>query len=65
MAESMSQRTIQAQPDNATFLDTYAWILHLQGQDYLAAFYIQKALRNAAEEDKEEIEKHYKIIMKE
>ena len=64
-AESMSQRTIQAQPDNATFLDTYAWILHLQGQDYLAAFYIQKALRNAAEEDKEEIEKHYKIIMKE
>ena len=65
LAESMSQRTIQAQPDNATFLDTYAWILHLQGQDYLAAFYIQKALRNATEEEKEEIEKHYKIIMKE
>ena len=65
LAESMSQRTIQAQPDNATFLDTYAWILHLQGQDYLAAFYIQKALRNAAEEEKEEIVKHYKIIMKE
>ena len=43
----------------------YAWILHLQGQDYLAAFYIQKALHNAAEEEKEEIEKHYKIIMKE
>ena len=28
----MSRRTIEAEPDNATYLDTYAWILHLQGK---------------------------------
>ena len=27
-AEQMSRRTIEAEPDNATYLDTYAWILY-------------------------------------
>lgn len=30
-AEEMSYRTIKAEPDNKTYLDTYAWILFMQG----------------------------------
>ncbi len=63
-AEQMSLQTIREQPENAIFLDTYAWILHLQGQDALAGFYIRKALQNAQEDDKKEIEEHYKVIIK-
>ena len=28
----MSRRTIESEPDNATYLDTYAWILYLMGK---------------------------------
>lgn len=63
-AEQMSQLTIREQPENATFLDTYAWILHLQGQDSLAAFYIRKAMQNAAPDERTEIEAHYHAIIK-
>ena len=28
----MSKKTIEAEPDNATYLDTFAWILYLQGK---------------------------------
>lgn len=63
-AEKMSQQTIREQPENPTFLDTYAWILHLQGQDSLASFYIRKALQNATDDDKKEIEAHYRAIIK-
>ena len=29
---AMSRRTIESEPDNATYLDTYAWILYLMGK---------------------------------
>lgn len=32
-AAQMSRKTIESEPDNATYLDTYGWILHLQGKD--------------------------------
>ena len=35
-AEKMSYRVIKAQPDNRTYLDTYAWILFMQ-KDYTTA----------------------------
>ena len=28
----MSRKTIEAEPDNATYLDTYGWILYLLGR---------------------------------
>ena len=28
----MSKKTIEAEPDNSTYLDTYGWILYLQGK---------------------------------
>ena len=61
-AEKMSQRTIQKEARNATYLDTYAWILHLQGQDTLALFYIKKALENADSTADETIYQHLEII---
>jgi len=43
-AESMSGRTIQLEPQNATYLDTYAWILFKQNDFRAAKFYIERAL---------------------
>lgn len=62
-AEKMSATTIQAEPDNAVFLDTYAWILYLKGQNTLAEFYLKKALENAHHDDvKEVIVEHLKEV---
>ena len=43
-AEQMSLRTIKAEPGNATYLDTYAWILYKQERYNEALTYIEKAL---------------------
>ena len=43
-AEAMSGKTIQAEPQNATYLDTYAWILFKQNDFRAAKFYIERAL---------------------
>ena len=43
-AEQMSLRAIKAEPDNATYLDTYAWILYKQKRYVEAWEYIDKAL---------------------
>lgn len=48
-AERMSRHTIEAEPKNTTFLDTYAWILFQQKQYEQARIYIDETLRNAAE----------------
>lgn len=44
-AERMSRRTVEAEPENANSLDTYAWILHLLGRDSEALPYAQRAVR--------------------
>lgn len=62
-AERLSQMTIQKEPDNAVFLDTYGWILYLQGQKQLATFYLNKALMNASDKSvKIEILRHLNAI---
>ena len=45
-AEEMSFKTIKAEPKNATYLDTYAWILFMQGRYTEARVYIDQALQN-------------------
>ena len=45
-AEQMSYKTIKAEPKNATYLDTYAWILFMQQRYTEAAVYIEQALQN-------------------
>lgn len=45
-AEKMSFRTIKAEPKNATYLDTYAWILFMQKRYDEAKTYIDQTLEN-------------------
>ncbi len=45
-AAQMSYRTVQAEPDNSTFLDTYAWILFKQKKYADALQYIDMAVEN-------------------
>lgn len=43
-AEEMSYKTIKAEPKNATYLDTYAWILFEKGNYAEARIYIDDAI---------------------
>ncbi len=43
-AAAMSLKTITAEPENPTYLDTYGWILFLQGKAEEAKPYFQKAM---------------------
>ncbi|MBO7141103.1 MAG: tetratricopeptide repeat protein [Prevotella sp.] len=45
-AEQMSYKTIKAEPKNATYLDTYAWILFVQQRYEEARIYIDLAIEN-------------------
>ena len=45
-AEQMSRRTVEREPFNATYLDTYAWIVFLQQRYGEARVYIDRALKN-------------------
>lgn len=45
-AEQMSRKTIDAEPNNSTFLDTYAWILFMEGKYADAKTYIDRAIAN-------------------
>ena len=45
-AEEMSFKTVKAEPKNATYLDTYAWILFMQGRYAEAKVYIDQALQH-------------------
>ena len=45
-AEEMSYRTIREEPKNATYLDTYAWIMFMQERYAEAKIYIDQALQN-------------------
>jgi tetratricopeptide (TPR) repeat protein len=49
-AEEMSYRTVKAEPDNGTYLDTYAWILFEKGKYTEAKIYIDQALKNGGDE---------------
>ena len=50
-AEEMSVKTIQAEPTSATYLDTYAWILFLEGRYEEAKMYIDQAISNDSTEE--------------
>ncbi len=44
-ARQMSAKTLEQEPEEPTYLDTYAWILFLQGNYVEARKYIDKALK--------------------
>ncbi len=43
-AEMMSQKTVVAEPDNKTYLDTYAWVLFMSGKYKDAKIYIDRVI---------------------
>lgn len=49
-AEEMSYKTVKAEPNNATYLDTYAWILFEKGKYSEAKIYMDDAMKNGGEE---------------
>lgn len=55
-AEEMSYKTVKAEPDNATFLDTYAWILFVKGRYEEARVYIDNAMKADKEKSSEVVE---------
>ena len=50
-AEEMSYRTIKAEPNNITYLDTYAWILFMKKNYTEARIYIDKVVAPEEPED--------------
>ena len=43
-AERMSAQCIRMEPNNSTYLDTYAWVFFVQGNYALAKIYIERAV---------------------
>ena len=62
VAEKLSAKVIQANPDNATYLDTYAWVFFKKKDYQLAKFYIETALSKGTEDSTVLIE-HYGDIL--
>jgi tetratricopeptide (TPR) repeat protein len=61
-AERMSAKCVQIQPDNATYIDTYAWVFFQQGNYSLAKFYIESALSKNRDNSGDIVE-HYGDIL--
>lgn len=50
-AEKLASNVISAEPDNATYLDTYAWVLYKRGAYTLAKLYMKKAIDKSPSPD--------------
>lgn len=50
-AEKLASNVISAEPDNATYLDTYAWVLYKRGAYALAKLYMKKAIDRSPSPD--------------
>lgn len=61
-AERMAGMVVKLEPNNATYLDTYAWIYFQQGNYMLAKFYINSAISKAKEPSSDILE-HYGDIL--
>ncbi|MFV0506187.1 MAG: hypothetical protein ACK5L5_05685 [Bacteroidales bacterium] len=63
-AEKMSAKTIERDPRNSTFLDTYAWVLFKQKEYSLAKYYIESCVENLKKgEESGVIYEHYGDIL--
>jgi tetratricopeptide (TPR) repeat protein len=62
VAEKLSSSVVQNNPNNSTYLDTYAWVLFKKKDFKLAKFYMESALSNSKEDSPVLIE-HYGDIL--
>ncbi len=61
-AESMAAKAVNANPNNATFIDTYAWVYFKKKNYDMALFYIKSAISNA-DDPSSDILEHYGDIL--
>jgi len=61
-AERMSALTVKMEPDNATYIDTYAWIFFKQGNIVLAKMYMEQAI-SKDRTNSAELRDHYGDIL--
>lgn len=61
-AERFSNKVVQANPNNPTYLDTHAWVLFKRKDYSLAKFYIESALENGGADNGTLLE-HYGDIL--
>ena len=62
-AERMSGITVKAEPTNATFLDTYGWVLFKQGAFTMAKIYIENAVKYTEDKPSAEVMEHYGDVL--
>lgn len=63
-AEKMSAKTVELEPKNSTYLDTYAWILYQEENYSLAKFYIERAVDNLKKDEENGVVlEHYGDIL--
>lgn len=62
-AERMSAQTVQLEPNNPTYIDTYAWVFFQKGNYSLAKFYIESALSKTQAGVSSDIIEHYGDIL--
>jgi predicted negative regulator of RcsB-dependent stress response len=58
----MSSHVVQANPDNSTYLDTYAWVLFKRKDYKLAKYQIEIAIKNGGDLNSVIVE-HYADIL--
>lgn len=61
-AYEMSRRSVELEPDDATYLDTLAWILFLQGKPQDAKPLLKKAMLHGGKENPEILD-HYAEVL--
>lgn len=61
-AYAMSKITIEKEPDNPTYLDTFGWILHLMGKDLEAKPFFKHAMLYGGK-DSPELLDHYATVL--
>ena len=62
-AERLSARAVKYEPENATYLDTYAWVYFKKGEYSLALTYIKAAFAYSEGEESAELYEHYGDIL--
>jgi len=61
-AEKMAKKANNLAPDNASFQDTYGWVLYMRGNYRNALFWIEEALKSGAENDPVVLDHHGDVL---
>ncbi|GBU08541.1 hypothetical protein AwDysgo_18720 [Bacteroidales bacterium] len=63
-AERMSSVCVKLEPNNSTYIDTYAWIFFIQENYSLAKFYIESAISKGGDSSSEIVDHYGDILYK-